>query len=164
MRESYTVSRTTSPDQTLHRTASGACAPLLVALFFAGCNADPPAGTYTTKRPDEESLAGTYGFVGDTISPREPECRLVLSSDGTFSLTNYPALSLPESSQLRFGGLTTATGQWRIGGCRPSQRQRPFHTCLGCRSLSSTALELLVRGLNRRASALRHSLSTRWLG
>ncbi len=89
----------------------------VVALFIAGCDSDPSAGDYTTRRPDEASLAATYGFVGDASSPLSEACRLVLHADGTFSLSSYPASSLP--SHLRFGGLTTATGQWQIDVAGP---------------------------------------------
>jgi hypothetical protein len=76
---------------------------ITTAAFFTGCGQnDQHEGDYTMRRPKLATITGVYRFESETLtenypdgSPLPPEvkkAKLLLKSDGTFIISNFPDL------------------------------------------------------------------------
>ena len=95
---------------------------LILGLLVQGCQYDPYAHLFTTKRPQEADLTGLYVLTEQTVSRGGlsalggKPCSVEIRSDGTFTGTNIPPWASGEPATNFFGTLRSATGKWRIEG------------------------------------------------
>ena len=69
---------------------------MLILTLVVGCQYNPYAPLFTTTKPKQEDVAGSYLLTQQTIVPgglgilKGGQCALDLRGDGTFIVTNYP--------------------------------------------------------------------------
>lgn len=106
-----------SPARKIAAAEAFAC---LCVLLLAGCQYDPFASRYATKKPDAEDVAGRYELVKQTVKTQGPvalegrPCFVELRADGTFTATNVPPWTLDTPGTDFFQSLISGTGTWRI--------------------------------------------------
>lgn len=92
---------------------------VLSVACVAGCQYDQHAHRYTTAKPLQRELVGTYVLESETILQSDPaelngqRCMVELNADGTFTAVNAPP-SRPDSGPGFFARLRSGSGKWRV--------------------------------------------------
>ncbi len=93
-----------------------------VLLLVSGCQYDPHAHLYTTKKPQTADVVGRYTLTSQTVTRDElaalqgRPCAIDLRADGTFTATNVPPREIDSPGTNFFDTLLTGSGTWRIDG------------------------------------------------
>ena len=92
---------------------------MLILTLVVGCQYNPYAPLFTTTKPKQEDVAGSYLLTQQTIVPgglgilKGGQCALDLRGDGTFIVTNYPTWTDAfSSSNGQFVASVSTMGRW----------------------------------------------------
>jgi hypothetical protein len=94
----------------------------LLVLFSSACQYDPFAHEYTTSRPAESDLPGTYRPDRETTQRIkqefgvviDPSCELTLRSDRTFNIREMPRCWFVASNEDCAAGTEDVAGTWEL--------------------------------------------------
>jgi len=95
---------------------------ILILTILISCQYDPYAHKYTTSKPKESELIGSYIFEKQTVEYEITEFKdslnnqtvipkIEINSNGTYKVVNFPVF---ETFNPTFIGLITQTGEWKI--------------------------------------------------
>ena len=92
---------------------------VLSVTCVAGCQYDPHAHRYTTAKPLQRDLVGTYVLESETMLQSDASelngqrCMVELHADGTFAAVNVPPFR-SDSGPRFFARLRSGIGKWRV--------------------------------------------------
>ena len=94
--------------------------PSTLMLLAVACQYNPFAHLYTTERPTDAEVVGTYVLSNQTVTAKGLEklagrrCTVVLHDDGHFVVTNVPRWGHPAEATSVFESLVSGSGRWHV--------------------------------------------------